>query len=114
MVKWLTMHRWLEENPGDEFASEVRTELTIAAKNHTTYTREYFGWGAQIQPLCQIPGIAEGYAGGARLVLRVLFNKQSQHKEDRHKSDNQVEAQRDAIHLGYLAYQPASKGSPHS
>ncbi|PIK81914.1 hypothetical protein CFY86_21365 [Raoultella ornithinolytica] len=46
MAKWLTMRRWLEENPGDEFASEVRTELTIAAKNHTTYTREYWLGGS--------------------------------------------------------------------
>ncbi len=29
-AKWLTMRRWLEENPDDDFAPEVRTELTIA------------------------------------------------------------------------------------
>ncbi|WP_434089325.1 methyltransferase domain-containing protein [Klebsiella spallanzanii] len=44
-AKWLTMRRWLEENPHDDFAPEVRAELTIAPKRHTTYTREYFGWG---------------------------------------------------------------------
>ncbi|HPR69510.1 MAG TPA: class I SAM-dependent methyltransferase, partial [Kiritimatiellia bacterium] len=26
-AKWLTMRRWLEENPGDEFASRVREQL---------------------------------------------------------------------------------------
>ena len=44
-AKWLTMRRWLEENPDDEFVPEVRAELTMAPKRHATYTREYFGWG---------------------------------------------------------------------
>lgn len=43
-AKWMTMRRWLEENPDDEFAQEVRTELTVAP-NVTSRTREYFGWG---------------------------------------------------------------------
>ncbi|MGQ5714907.1 SAM-dependent methyltransferase [Enterobacter cloacae] len=44
-AKWLTLRRWLEENPDDDFAQEVRAELTNAPKRHVTYTREYFGWG---------------------------------------------------------------------
>ncbi|WP_227673677.1 MULTISPECIES: SAM-dependent methyltransferase [Klebsiella] len=44
-AKWLTLRRWLEENPDDDFASEVRAELTMAPKRHVTWTREYFGWG---------------------------------------------------------------------
>ncbi|EEN7281715.1 SAM-dependent methyltransferase [Salmonella enterica subsp. salamae] len=44
-AKWMTMRRWLEENPDDEFAQEIRTELTVAPKRHVTWTREYFGWG---------------------------------------------------------------------
>lgn len=44
-AKWMTMRRWLEENPDDDFAQEVRAELTIAPERHVTYTREYFGWG---------------------------------------------------------------------
>lgn len=44
-AKWLTMRRWLEENPDDDFAHEVRAELTNAPKRHVTYTRKYFGWG---------------------------------------------------------------------
>ena len=44
-AKWLTMRRWLESNAGDDFADEIRAELTIAPKRHVTYTREYFGWG---------------------------------------------------------------------
>lgn len=37
-AKWMTMRRWLEENPDDEFAQEVRTELTVAPKRHVTWT----------------------------------------------------------------------------
>lgn len=44
-AKWMTMRRWLEENPDDEFAKEVRVELTIAPERHVTCAREYFGWG---------------------------------------------------------------------
>ena len=44
-AKWLTLRCWLEENPDDNFAHEVRAELTNAPKRHVTYTREYFGWG---------------------------------------------------------------------
>ena len=44
-AKWLTLRRWLEANPGDPFAPEVRTMLTESPKRHVTYTREYIGWG---------------------------------------------------------------------
>lgn len=44
-AKWLTMRRWLETNPDDELADEVRTQLTSEPKRHVTYTREYLGWG---------------------------------------------------------------------
>lgn len=44
-AKWLTMRRWLEENPDDDMAPEVRNELTTAPQRHVTWTREYFGWG---------------------------------------------------------------------
>lgn len=44
-AKWLTMRRWLEANPNDDFAKEVRTQLTIWPERHVTYTREYLGWG---------------------------------------------------------------------
>lgn len=45
-AKWLTMRRWLEENPKDEMAKEVRTQLDTEPVRYTTYTREYLGWGA--------------------------------------------------------------------
>jgi len=44
-AKWLTMRRWLEANPGDEFAKEVRAELTSGPEHYAAYTREYLGWG---------------------------------------------------------------------
>ncbi len=44
-AKWLTMRRWLEANPGDDFAEEIRANLTVAPKRHVAYTREYLGWG---------------------------------------------------------------------
>ncbi len=44
-AKWLTMRRWLEANPHDDFAPEVRQQLTTAPLHHVTWTREYLGWG---------------------------------------------------------------------
>ena len=44
-AKWLTMRRWLEVNPDDESAEEVRAKLTTEPQRHAAYTREYLGWG---------------------------------------------------------------------
>lgn len=44
-AKWLTMRRWLDANPADELAEEVRAMLTSEPKRYATYTREYLGWG---------------------------------------------------------------------
>jgi SAM-dependent methyltransferase len=44
-AKWLTMRRWLEANPDDEFAKEVRAQLTSEPGRYAAYTREYQGWG---------------------------------------------------------------------
>ena len=44
-AKWLTMRRWLEANPGDELAQEVRDKLTSEPERCAAYTREYLGWG---------------------------------------------------------------------
>ncbi|HNT54753.1 MAG TPA: class I SAM-dependent methyltransferase [Anaerolineaceae bacterium] len=44
-AKWLTMRRWLEANPDDELAKEVRDRLTSEPERYTTTTREYLGWG---------------------------------------------------------------------
>jgi SAM-dependent methyltransferase len=44
-AKWLTMRRWLEANPYDDFAKEVRVQLTTEPGRYAAYTREYLGWG---------------------------------------------------------------------
>ena len=44
-AKWLTMRRWLEANPGDELAKNVRAALTSEPRRYAAYTREYLGWG---------------------------------------------------------------------
>ena len=44
-AKWLTMRRWLENNPDDELAKEVRAKLSSEPGHYATYTREYVGWG---------------------------------------------------------------------
>lgn len=44
-AKWFTMRRWLAENPGDDFAEEVRNRLTEDPVRYVAYAREYLGWG---------------------------------------------------------------------
>ena len=44
-AKWLTMRRWLGANPDDEFAKDVRAQLTSEPERYAAYTREYLGWG---------------------------------------------------------------------
>ncbi|MBR9975282.1 MAG: class I SAM-dependent methyltransferase [Bacteroidetes bacterium] len=44
-AKWLTMRRWLEANPDDEFANDIRSTLTSEPGRYAAYTREYLGWG---------------------------------------------------------------------
>ncbi|MCQ8894186.1 MAG: class I SAM-dependent methyltransferase [Methanolinea sp.] len=44
-AKWLTMRRWLDANPDDEYAKEVRATLTREPVRYAAYTRKYLGWG---------------------------------------------------------------------
>src|SRR5512138_1741811 len=44
-AKWLTMRRWLDANPDDAFATEIRAKLTAEPERYAAYTREYLGWG---------------------------------------------------------------------
>lgn len=44
-AQWLTMRRWLDANPDDELAKEVRSQLTSEPERYAAYTREYLGWG---------------------------------------------------------------------
>jgi SAM-dependent methyltransferase len=43
--KWLTMRRWLDANPDDEQADDIRAELSSEPERYVAYTREYLGWG---------------------------------------------------------------------
>ncbi|MGC5022494.1 SAM-dependent methyltransferase [Micromonospora sp. DT47] len=42
---WLNLRRWLDANPGDDLAAELRQELTDDPLRHVRYQREYLGWG---------------------------------------------------------------------
>jgi SAM-dependent methyltransferase len=42
---WLNIRRWLDGNPDDELAAEMRAELTTDPARYVRYEREYLGWG---------------------------------------------------------------------
>ncbi|WP_199042519.1 SAM-dependent methyltransferase [Glycomyces salinus] len=44
-AQWLSIRRWLDANPDDELAAEMRAELDTAPSRHVRYQREYLGWG---------------------------------------------------------------------
>lgn len=44
-AQWLNIRRWLDENPTDELADEMRAELATEPARHARYQREYLGWG---------------------------------------------------------------------
>jgi SAM-dependent methyltransferase len=44
-AKWLTLRRWLDANPDDDLAQEVRARLTAEPARYAANTREYLGWG---------------------------------------------------------------------
>ena len=42
---WLNLRRWLDANPDDELAPELRRELTEDPLRYVRFQREYLGWG---------------------------------------------------------------------
>jgi SAM-dependent methyltransferase len=44
-AQWFTVRAWLDANPGDELAGEMREELNIEPLRHVRYRRPYLGWG---------------------------------------------------------------------
>ena len=44
-AQWLNLRRWLDHNPDDELAGEVRDELTHEPARYARATREHLGWG---------------------------------------------------------------------
>ncbi len=44
-AQWLNIRRWLDANPDDELAGQLREELATAPARYVRYRREYLGWG---------------------------------------------------------------------
>lgn len=44
-AQWLSVRRWLDANPDDELADEMRDDMTKSQLNYSRYQREYLGWG---------------------------------------------------------------------
>ncbi|MDN0198241.1 class I SAM-dependent methyltransferase [Streptomyces sp. S.PNR 29] len=44
-AQWFNLRRWLDQNPEDELAAEVRSELDTAPARYARYERELLGWG---------------------------------------------------------------------
>ena len=44
-AQWLNIRRWLDANPDDELADQMRAELTAGPARYARYQREYLGWG---------------------------------------------------------------------
>jgi SAM-dependent methyltransferase len=44
-AQWLNIRRWLDANPTDELAGQMREELRTEPARYARYTREYLGWG---------------------------------------------------------------------
>lgn len=44
-AQWLNLRRWLDDNPDDELAGQVREELDTGPVLYVRYRREYLGWG---------------------------------------------------------------------
>ncbi|MFD6285511.1 SAM-dependent methyltransferase [Streptomyces sp. NPDC060205] len=44
-AQWLSTRRWLDANPDDELADELREDLATGPLRHVRYQREYLGWG---------------------------------------------------------------------
>lgn len=45
MAQRLNLRRWLDQNPDDELAPDVREELTTDPVRYVRYEREHLGWG---------------------------------------------------------------------
>ncbi|GAB3116698.1 methyltransferase domain-containing protein [Streptomyces calidiresistens] len=44
-AQWLAIRRWLDRNPDDELAPELRAELSTEPIRYTRYARSHLGWG---------------------------------------------------------------------
>jgi cyclopropane fatty-acyl-phospholipid synthase-like methyltransferase len=44
-AQWLNVRRWLDANPTDELAPQLRAELDVGPVSYVRYRREHLGWG---------------------------------------------------------------------
>jgi hypothetical protein len=44
-AQWLSIRRFLDDNPDDELAGELQDELRTAPLRHVRYQRAWLGWG---------------------------------------------------------------------
>ncbi len=44
-ASWMNMRQWLDANPGDPLAPEMRSDLTRSQLHHVRWQRPYLGWG---------------------------------------------------------------------
>jgi SAM-dependent methyltransferase len=44
-AQWLSVRRWLDANPDDDLAGELREELREAPRRHLLFLRRLLGWG---------------------------------------------------------------------
>jgi ubiquinone/menaquinone biosynthesis C-methylase UbiE len=44
-AQWFNIRRWLDRNPDDELAGELRAQLSAEPVRYARYEREYLGWG---------------------------------------------------------------------
>ncbi|MFC7757923.1 hypothetical protein ACFQY4_07700 [Catellatospora bangladeshensis] len=44
-AQWFNIRAWLDANPDDELAADLRAELDRAPLDHVRYRRPYLGWG---------------------------------------------------------------------
>ncbi|GAA4994632.1 methyltransferase domain-containing protein [Actinopolymorpha pittospori] len=44
-AQWLNIRTWLDDNPDDELAEQLREELDTAPLSYVTYQRNHLGWG---------------------------------------------------------------------
>jgi SAM-dependent methyltransferase len=44
-AQWFSIRRWLDANPDDALADEMRAELASGPARYARYRREYLGWG---------------------------------------------------------------------
>lgn len=45
---WLSVRRWLNDHPDDEFAEDFQKELATKPRGHMLYQRKYLGWGVLV------------------------------------------------------------------